>query len=45
MVLALLTGCERTGVGEGVAVATTALGLASVVRAGVSRRALINSLS
>jgi len=43
--LAVLTGCERAGVGEGVEVATTALGLGSVVRAGVSRRALINSLS
>src|ERR1051325_4779180 len=45
MSLAVLTSCERAGVGEGVAVATTALGLGSVVRAVVSRRALINSLS
>lgn len=43
--LAVLTGCERAGVGVGVEVATTVLGLGSVVRAGVSRRALISSLS
>lgn len=45
VVLLLLTGCERTGEGVGEAVAATVLGLGSVVRAGVSRRALINSLS
>lgn len=43
--LAVLTGCERAGVGVGVEVATTVLVLGYVVRAGVSRRALISSLS
>jgi hypothetical protein len=42
--LAVVTGCERAGVGDGVA-ATAVLVLDSVVRAGTSRRALLSSLS